>query len=127
MRCHGTVLIVDDEPVVREAARSCLERQGYGVVTADSGAAAVEALRADPAGIRLVLLDLGMPAMDGGETLPLLRAIQPNLPVLLSSGYSEPEALKALGGARVSGFIQKPYTADKLARAVQSVLVGGGL
>jgi CheY-like chemotaxis protein len=120
----GTVLIVDDEPVVCQAAKSCLERQGYEVLVAGSGAAAIDALRSNPGRIRLAILDLSMPAMAGEETLPHLRDLDPDLPVLVSSGYSEAEALTPFEGLTVSGFIQKPYTADQLARAVKSALDG---
>jgi CheY-like chemotaxis protein len=118
----GTVLIVDDEEVVREAARCCLERQGYEVLVAGSGPAAVDALRRNRSRIRLVILDSSMPGMDGEETLPHLREIEPDLPVLLSSGHSKAEALKPFQGLSVSGFVQKPYRMDQLARAVKSVL-----
>jgi PAS domain S-box-containing protein len=119
---RGTILVVDDEQVVRDVARQSLERQGYQVMTADSGLAAVQLIRSEAARIRLVVLDLSMPGMGGEETLPLLRDIKPDLEVIVSSGYSETETLRLFHGARVSGFIHKPYTAQELARHVKSVL-----
>jgi DNA-binding NarL/FixJ family response regulator len=63
-----------------------------------------------------------MPVMSGEETLPFLRELQPGLEVVVTSGYSEAEALRLFRGARVSGFIQKPYTVQQLVRKVKSVL-----
>jgi PAS domain S-box-containing protein len=119
---HGTLLIVDDEPVVRELAKRCLERQGYNVLVAENGQTAIDIVRSEGHRIQLVVLDLGMPGMSGEETLPHLRALQPDLDVIVSSGYSETETLRLFRGARVSGFIQKPYTVRDLAREVKSAL-----
>jgi PAS domain S-box-containing protein len=122
LRGHGTVLIVDDEPVVRDLARQSLERLGYEVLVAENGPEAIERLRSDANRIRLVVLDLSMPGMSGQETLPHLRQLKPDLEILVSSGYSEAETLRLFEGARVSGFIQKPYTIQELAREIKAVL-----
>jgi len=68
------------------------------------------------------VLDSGLPGMSGGETLGHLRELQPDLAVMISSGYAEKEALRPFEGARISGFLQKPYLAQDLARAVKSAL-----
>jgi two-component system cell cycle sensor histidine kinase/response regulator CckA len=122
LRGKGTVLVVDDEQVVRDVAKASLERQGYNVILAESGAAAIEAVRSNGDRIRLVVLDLGMPGLSGEEALPRLREIKPDLDVIVSSGYPEAEALRPFFGARISGFIQKPYTRDQLVREVKSAL-----
>ena len=116
-----SVLIVDDEEVVRSFASSALDRQGFRAIPAESGKRAVEMLRADPAAFAAVLLDLTMPGMSGQQTLAALRAIRPDLPVLASSGYSASDAESQFGG-RVEGFIQKPYTPRELADALRQVL-----
>jgi PAS domain S-box-containing protein len=118
----GTILIVDDEPMVCELARRALEKCGYDVLVADGGPRAVELMKSHAEEVRLVILDLGMPGMSGGDTLPELRAIKPDLDVLICSGYSEMEAVRVFGESRISGFLQKPYTVRELAGQVKSVL-----
>jgi len=121
---HGAcvVLVVDDERVVLEMARRALERQGYAVLLADSGRAAIGLLKTHPGDINLVVLDLSMPNMNGEEALPELRKLRPAVKVVVSSGYSEAETMILFKGQRVSGFIQKPYTAAGLAEKVKACL-----
>jgi PAS domain S-box-containing protein len=118
----GVVLIVDDEPVVREIAKKSLERRGYTVLVASDGSAAIDIFKRHPGQIDLAILDLSMPGMSGQETLPELRKARPDVKVLVSSGYSETEALTMFEGQKVSGFIQKPYTAARIADTVKLVL-----
>jgi CheY-like chemotaxis protein len=118
----GLVLIVDDEKVVREMAKRALELHGYTVLLADSGLAAIEVFKRHPGDIAAVILDLSMPRMSGEETLPELRKIRPRVKVVVSSGYSEAEAMSLFKGQPVSGFIQKPYTARGLAEKVKSCI-----
>jgi PAS domain S-box-containing protein len=122
LRGAGTVLVVDDERIVRDLAKHSLERHGYEVLVAESGPEAIEAVRSQGNRIQLVVLDLSMPGMGGEEALPQLRQLDPNLEVIISSGYSQAEALRLFRGLRVSGFIQKPYTVKDLTREVKSVL-----
>ncbi len=122
---QGAILLVDDEEVVRDLGKRSLERQGHRVVVAVDGPTAIEAVRSQRDRIQLVILDSGLPGMSGAETLAHLRELSPGLDVLISSGYSEDEALRPFGGARMSGFIQKPYLAQDLARAVKSALAKG--
>ncbi len=118
----GTILVVDDEDVVRQTARHTLQRYGYEVVLASNGAEAVECYRGRPEAISLVLLDLTMPVMSGEETLGHLQTVNPRVRVLLTSGYNEVEALQRFAGKGLAGFIQKPYTAASLAEKVQSLI-----
>jgi len=74
--------------------------------------------------IVLVLLDLTMPVMGGEEAFHRLRAIRPDVEIILTSGYDEAQALAGFAGKEVSGFLQKPYTGETLAEAVRSVLDG---
>ncbi len=117
-----TVLVVDDEQVVRDVAKSSLERQGYEVLVADSGPAAIDVVRCEGGRIDLVILDLSMPGMNGEEALPRLRDLKPGLNVIVSSGYNEQDALRLFQGAVVSGFLQKPYTVQELTRQATALL-----
>ena len=115
----GAVLVVDDEEVVRDLARRVLERQGYTVLLADNGPAAIDVFKRHPGAIALVVLDLNMPHMSGEETLQELRRIRPEVKVVVSSGYTEAETMTMFKGQRVAGFIQKPYTMTGLAEKVK--------
>jgi two-component system, cell cycle sensor histidine kinase and response regulator CckA len=119
---EGTVLVVDDEELVRQTARRTLERFGYRVVTATNGAEAVECYQDKREGIGLVLLDLTMPVMSGEETLRRLQTINSGVRVLLTSGYNELEAVQRFAGKGLAGFIQKPYTAAALAEKVRALI-----
>jgi CheY-like chemotaxis protein len=118
-RGHGAVLIVDDEDIVRETARAALERYGYKVLVAADGPEALECLRNEPE-IKLVLLDLTMPVMSGEEALHEIHRLRPGLPVILSSGYNEIEAIRRFQGQNLSGFLQKPFTCERLAEKVKA-------
>jgi PAS domain S-box-containing protein len=118
----GTILVVDDEDIVRLTAKGALERQGYTVVLADCGKAAIDILARRDLNISLVLLDLSMPGMDGHETLRRLRVYRPDTPVILSSGYNEAECLRLFEGESIAGFVQKPYTFARLAEKVKLAL-----
>ncbi|GDX82975.1 hypothetical protein LBMAG42_47860 [Deltaproteobacteria bacterium] len=113
-RLNGTVLVVDDEPSVREFARAALEFGGYRVVEAADGRLGVDAFRALAGEIDVVLLDLTMPRMSGEEALSEMRKIRPATRVILSSGYNEVEATRRLVGRASVEFIQKPYTVREL-------------
>jgi PAS domain S-box-containing protein len=119
---QGTVLVVDDEEAVRDLGRRSLARQGHEVLLAADGPAAIEIVRSHGSRIQLVVLDSGLPGMSGAETLAHIRELSPTLDVIVSSGYAQEEALRPFEGARISGFIQKPYLAQDLARTVKSVL-----
>ena len=119
----GTVvLVVDDEPLVRRAARAMLERQGVEVLEASDGEQALEVYEAHRDRVHVVLLDLAMPRMDGQETLRRLRESSPNVPVLLMSGYDEDNVTGGALSRGASGFLQKPFRAADLARGLELVL-----
>jgi PAS domain S-box-containing protein len=110
----GLVLVVDDEPMLRDIARTMLEqRLGYKVITAGDGFEAVEIFRSRKDEFSLVLLDLSMPGMNGWETLSALRALRPDIPVVLASGYDEAQVMQCDHRDRPQAFLHKPYlTAD---------------
>jgi CheY-like chemotaxis protein len=102
------VLVVDDEAGVRTIARESLRRAGFEVTTASDGAEAIEML-AGGASFDAVLLDMTMPRMGGVEAFRLIKARQPELPIVLTSGYSAQEAVGRFDKERIAGFIQKPF------------------
>src|SRR5262249_53960705 len=93
----GTILVGDDEELVRRAAKASLEKYGYQVVLAEDGKRAVEVFRTMADEIAVVLLDMTMPVMSGEQTFQALRQIRPDLLAIASSGYSEAEALARFG------------------------------
>jgi CheY-like chemotaxis protein len=117
-----TVLVVDDEDIVRRTARSVLEQSGFSVVCAENGRMATDIVRRSGDRIDVVLLDLAMPVMDGEATFRALQAVRPGIRVVLSSGYQEAEALRRFSRKDLAGFIQKPYTNKRLVEIVKCAL-----
>jgi PAS domain S-box-containing protein len=116
------ILVVDDEELVTQLAKLILERDGYSVLTADSGVEALKIYRERGHEIELIVLDLTMPKMNGRECYRQLVKLNPTVKVLLSSGYSANGAVKELLEEGAIGFIQKPYRAEELSRAVREML-----
>ncbi|MEW6328337.1 MAG: response regulator [Thermodesulfobacteriota bacterium] len=117
-----TILFVDDEEMVRNVGRELLEELDYKVLIARNGEEAVDIYRANKGGIDLVILDMIMPGIGGGETYDRLKEIDPGIKVLLSSGYSiNGEASKILERG-CSGFIQKPFNMQRLSAKIREVL-----
>ena len=115
----GLVLVVDDEPTIRDIARTMLEeRLGYKVITAGDGFEAVEIFRSRKDEFCLVLLDLSMPGMNGWETLSALRALRPDIPVVLASGYDEAQVMQGDHPDRPQAFLHKPYLTEDLREAL---------
>jgi len=122
----GGVLVVEDEAVVRDVATRILSRAGFTVLTAKDGVAGVEMLNHHRQEIDVVLLDMTMPRMDGQETFQRMRAIDPQVRVVLTSGYSEQHATGRLVDEGIAGFIQKPYRVTDLIAVLCRALEGGG-
>jgi nitrogen-specific signal transduction histidine kinase/CheY-like chemotaxis protein len=117
VRGSGTVLVVDDEEIVRDVAQQTLEQAGYRVLTAADGAEGVRTFVENKDEISLVLLDMTMPGLGGEESFRVLRGLRSGIRVLLSSGYDEQEVTSRFESPSPDGFIQKPYRpADLLAR-----------
>ncbi|WP_180540358.1 hybrid sensor histidine kinase/response regulator [Nevskia soli] len=116
---NQTILVVDDELMVRRVGKAALERAGFRVVTAADGAEALEVLRGEP-NIAAIILDLTMPVMTGEEALPLIRERHPRIPVLLSSGFNEAEISRRFSGSGISGVLPKPYTAATIVSMVRT-------
>jgi PAS domain S-box-containing protein len=117
-----TILVVDDEHIVRRSAKAMLERYGYSVVLAENGKEAVELYKVLADKVDLVLLDMTMPVMSGEEAFRHLKTLRPEVRVVLSSGYNEVEAVRRFTGKGLAGFLQKPYSAITLAEKIRSVL-----
>ncbi len=114
------VLVVDDDEMVRRATSATLAELGYNVVEAPGGATAVEVVRARPDRFSVVLLDLVMPGMTGSETFRALTAIRSDLPVVVCTGYAADAHIDTDVKRRIAGLVQKPFTAERLARALDA-------
>jgi len=118
----ATVLVVDDEPAVRNVAGRTLKRAGHEVLAAASGEEALEVAREHGGRINLVLLDLVMPGLTGPETLVRLELLVPGIRVVATSGYAEGQAAALFGQGRDVQFLQKPYRPDELLEVVKVAL-----
>jgi two-component system cell cycle sensor histidine kinase/response regulator CckA len=121
-RGWGTVLVVDDQEVVRTTAQRMLEVMGFQVVTATDGAEGLACFDEHRSDIVLVLLDLTMPLMDGPETFEALRQRDRRVRVLLMSGFNEQEAVHGFLGKGLAGFLQKPFSFEDLSDRLGSLL-----
>jgi two-component system, cell cycle sensor histidine kinase and response regulator CckA len=122
-RGSETVLLVEDEESVRVFASKALEKQGYRVLQARHGRDALLRLSEHDGPVHLVITDIVMPEMGGGELARRLAGERPEVPVLFMSGYTDDEvAQRGLGAEQ--GFLQKPFTSDGLARKVREALGG---
>jgi two-component system cell cycle sensor histidine kinase/response regulator CckA len=118
----GTILLVEDEPMVRTVAERALTRHGYKVLTANNGEEALEIVdRGDE--IALLISDVVMPLMDGPTMVREARKTRPELPILFMSGYAEEQLRKSIDIANVA-FLPKPFSVQELAEAVRKVLSG---
>jgi PAS domain S-box-containing protein len=127
LRAVGTILVVDDEETVRSIVKSMLERAGYHVLLASDGAEALEIFSRRREEISCVVLDLTMPRMSGEECLRFLREVDPEVRVLISSGYEQVYVTGRFTGREMTGFIQKPYRYADLVAAVSGVIRNGSL
>jgi CheY-like chemotaxis protein len=126
VRGSGTVLVVDDEEIVRDVAQQTLEQAGYRVLTASNGAEGVQAFVENQDEISLVLLDMTMPGLGGEESFRMLRGIRGDIRVLLSSGYDEQEVTSRFESPAPDGFVQKPYRPADLLAKVRTILSSPG-
>ena len=116
------ILIVDDEEMVLTLGRIILERKGYRVYVALSGAQAVALCQDSEFQPDCVIVDYTMPAMNGRDTLIAIRMIHPTVPAIISSGYSDDEIAEEMAGIPVSGMIHKPYRQESLNPALNAAL-----
>jgi CheY-like chemotaxis protein len=121
-RKKGLVLVIDDEKAVREAVADILDLEGVAVLMAANGDEGIELYKAQPDTIDLILLDLSMPGKSGHETFEELQAFDPDVRIMLSSGYSEAEATRGLASPSLVGFLQKPYRLNTLVQQMSQFL-----
>lgn len=121
---RGAVLVIDDEPVLREVASHYLGRIGFEVVTATNSAGGLAALQSPPPGVPFVavLLDLTLPGMSGPQIAQAIRAVYPDLPILLMSGYTQEDVQQWLASVHQVAFIAKPFTLAQLQMRFQQLL-----
>jgi two-component system, cell cycle sensor histidine kinase and response regulator CckA len=117
-----TVLVIDDEEAIAGMAREILESAQYSVLTELNPAVAVKLYELHRSEIQVVLLDLTMPEMSGAQVAEAIHAINPEVKIIISSGYSEQEIKNKIDMSKVSGIIQKPYNVQSLLNLVQSVM-----
>ena len=118
----GTILLVDDEESVVSIGTRMLQRLGFDVLTAADGQLAVNSFREHSDIIKLVILDLTMPHLDGEEAFRELRRIRSDVRVLMSSGYNQQEVIQRFAGKSLAGFLQKPYVFHELEAAIRGIL-----
>jgi CheY-like chemotaxis protein len=117
----GVILLADDDRLVRRVTERQLQAIGFEVLSVADGVEAAEAFGADPARIRLALLDMTMPRMSGSEVAEKLHAVRPDLPIVFFSGYDAEDAFARGDGVRFT-FLAKPFTLAELERAVTGAL-----
>jgi len=118
----ATVMVVDDEAAVRDFIGAALHRRGHRVLTAFDGRDALAVFEREGGNVDAIVLDVVMPGMGVSELLPHIKAGKPALKVLLTSGYSESEARRLCAAFPDAAYIQKPYTAQQIATAVERLL-----
>lgn len=117
-----TILLVDDEDVNIEVMTELLEMLGYKVLTAESGTEAVRIYREKGKAIDMVILDMIMPDINGGDVFDMLKEMNPHVHVLLSTGYSLKGQVSDVMSRGCRAFIQKPFRVEELSRKVRQVL-----
>jgi len=119
---EGTILLVDDEEMILAVAEEMVKALGYDVIIAGKGADAIEAYRNNKGKITMIVLDMIMPDISGGEVFDQLRKIDPKVKVLLSSGYTINGDASLIMGRGCNGFIQKPFNIQELSKKISEVL-----
>jgi len=119
---QGRILVIDDDSHMRSAVNNILTECGYDVILASDGVLGIEEYRNRGDEIDLVLLDMSMPNLSGKETFVKLKEIDPDVKVLMSSGFGQDERVEDCFELGIYGFIQKPFTAENLSQKIDDVL-----
>lgn len=119
-----TILLVDDEIIIRELGKRMLEHLGYNVIVAENGFIAIELYEKYWKNIKLVILDLIMPELGGKEVFERLKEINPEVQIIASTGYANEEILRPLldGNKNMRGFLEKPYKIQEMAEGIKNAL-----
>jgi CheY-like chemotaxis protein len=112
---------VDDETSICEITRNVLESNGYTVMVANDGAEAIAAYTKNQEAVKVVLMDMAMPILDGYASIRALRRINPKVKIIAASGLSENGKLASIHGY-VATFLAKPYTSERLLKTIEEVL-----
>jgi signal transduction histidine kinase len=120
----GTVLLIDDEEMIREMAATMLTRRGFKVLSAKDGVEALQIFKNHPDEVGIVLSDLSMPGMDGWETLTALRQIRPDIPAILASGHDQSKVFVGDHPELPQVFLHKPYKKAELQAALAKAMAG---
>ncbi|MBD3391581.1 MAG: response regulator, partial [Chitinivibrionales bacterium] len=118
----GTILVVDDEEMVRTILTQLLRELGYAVATCGNGGEAIEYYRRHGTNVDLVILDMNMPVMSGAECLAELRKLNPGVKVIIATGYSFQSKTQKILATGVSGFVKKPFKLADLSDEIKRVL-----
>ncbi|CAB1061459.1 Sensory box histidine kinase/response regulator [Olavius sp. associated proteobacterium Delta 1] len=118
----GTILLIDDEKMILEVGRELLEELGYTVLPAMSGQEAIDIFQKDQNNVDMIIMDMIMPGMSGSETFDRLRKINPDVKILLSSGYSVNGQATNILQRGCDGFIQKPFNMNQLAERILKIM-----
>ena len=114
--------MIDDESIVRQTAKRALESAGYEVQLAANGEEGLRVFAGGRTTIQAILLDLTMPGLSGAETFRRLKLVNPDVPIILSSGFNEVEVFQSFPSSGLAEFIQKPYTMRQLADKLRAVV-----
>ncbi len=120
--CGESILVVDDEAQIREITRAILKTHGYKVLTADDGKEAIILYSKHREEIKVVLMDMMMPVMDGQTSIRALIKVNPDIKIIAVSGLTEKDKLTNVADTHVHGFLPKPYTAERLLKTIHEVL-----
>ncbi len=122
----GRILVVDDDPEVRESVRLILKKAGYDVVDAEDGEKGIAAIRSgdNPLMVDTVICDLKMPKVNGMEAIAFFRSQFPSVPVLVLTGHPDVENIGTLMKQGVVDYLVKPVQAEKLTKAVEKAVKG---
>jgi CheY-like chemotaxis protein len=123
MDIQARILLIDDEHTIREAVKDGLKMLGTEVISAENGRQGIALYQENQQDIDLILLDMQMPGLNGRETFFRLREINPQVKVILSSGYSESESIHGIAPEGIVAFLQKPYRFEKLVAEIQAALM----
>lgn len=118
----GTILIIDDEELIRITARGLLESLGYKVLLAENGIEGIKVYKLNQNEIDLIILDMIMPIMGGRETFSKIREINQNIPVLIASGFAKEADLIVLKSQGIAGFLQKPFRMAEISEKVHKAI-----
>lgn len=119
---QGMILLADDEEIIRLTSKDILENLGYTVLTAQNGLDAIEVFKTHQHEIDLVILDMIMPEMNGREAFHEIKNIQPDMKIIISSGFSKNEDLQELYKHGLTGFVKKPFRMDELSVIIKKAI-----